>query len=139
MEALSIRPKLVSFRAIRFHGENSESITSQSGQLDLTQTIQVGLAKDDEDHHQFHVMVKIDFVATARQVAAGHKAAEFSAGYEARYDYPVGVNESQLTALLAHEAYQYMIVAQAFPLAMTHFRRELKAFGVNVRGLPLGI
>jgi hypothetical protein len=35
--------------------------------------------------------------------------------------------------------YQYVLVAQAFPLAMTHFRRELQALGLDARQLPLGL
>ena len=37
------------------------------------------------------------------------------------------------------EPYQYVLVAQVVPLAMTHFRRELQAMGVDARELPLGI
>ena len=38
-----------------------------------------------------------------------------------------------------HEEYQYVLVAQAFPLAMTHFRREMQSMGFDARELPLGI
>lgn len=140
MEAVNVRPKLVSFRATRFHGENPDSSNkSQPLTLELTQTIEVGLAVSTGQTNQFQAMVKIDLVAVAKQSDTGDKAAEFTAGYESKYEYGPGVLEEQLTALLDQETYQYMLVAQSFPLAMTHFRRELQSFGVDARDLPLGL
>jgi hypothetical protein len=140
MEALNVRPKLVSFRATRFHGENPVSTKqAQPLSLELTQTIEVGLAIETERENQFQAIVKIDFVATAKQADSGENAAEFTAGYEAKYEYPAGVVEEQVAPLFEQEVYQYMLVAQSFPLAMTHFRRELQSFGVDARMLPLGI
>jgi hypothetical protein len=140
MEALNLRPKLSSFRATRFHGENPASNRSvQPLTLELTQTIEVGLAVSSSQETQFQAIVKIDLVAIAKQSDTGESAAEFTAGYEGKYDYAPGVVEEQVGALLNQETYQYMLVAQSFPLAMTHFRRELQAFGVDARELPLGI
>ena len=140
MEAVNVRPKLVSFRATRFHGENpASSNKAQPLTLELTQTIEVGLAVSTGQENQFQAMVKIDLVAVAKQSDTGEKAAEFTAGYESKYEYGPGVLEEQLTALLDQETYQYMLVAQSFPLAMTHFRRELQSFGVDARELPLGL
>lgn len=140
MEAVNLRPKLVSFRATRFHGENpASSNKSQPLTLELTQTIEVGLAVSTDQEGKFQAIVKIDFLALAKQVDTAEKAAEFTAGYEGQYDYALGVVEEQLTPLLDQEAYQYMLVAQSFPLAMTHFRRELQSFGVDARDLPLGL
>lgn len=140
MEALSLRPKLVSFRATRFHGDNPVSNNkAQPLTLELTQTIEVGLAVATGQESRFQAIVKIDLVAIAKQSDTGEKAAEFTAGYEGKYDYAPGVVEEQLTPFLDQEVYQYMLVAQSFPLAMTHFRRELQSFGVDARELPLGI
>lgn len=140
MEALNVRPKLVSFRATRFHGENPVSTKKvQPLTLELKQTIEVGLATEAEKENQFQAIVKIDFVATATQADRGEKSAEFTAGYESKYEYPSGVVEEQIAPLFEQEIYQYMLVAQSFPLAMTHFRRELQSFGVDARELPLGI
>lgn len=140
MEVVNVRPKLVSFRATRFHGENPvSSSTSQPLNLELTQTIEVGLAVSTGQENKFQAMVKIDLVAVAKQSDTGAQAAEFTAGYESKYDYAPGVLEEQLTVLLDQEAYQYMLVAQSFPLAMTHFRRELQSFGVDARELPLAL
>jgi len=140
MEALNLRPKLVSFRATRFHGENpASSNKAQPLTLELTQTIEVGLAVSTSQENQFQAIVKIDLVAIAKQSDTGEKAAEFTAGYESKYEYASGVVEEQLTHLLDQETYQFMLVAQSFPLAMTHFRRELQSFGVDARELPLGL
>lgn len=140
MDAVNLRPRLVSFRATRFHGENPVSSgRAQPLTLELTQTIEVGLAVATGQENQFQAIVKIDLVATAKQSETGEKAAEFTAGYEGKYDYAIGVVEDQLVPLLDQESYQYVLVAQSFPLAMTHFRRELQSFGVDARDLPLGI
>jgi hypothetical protein len=140
MEAVNLRPKLVSFRATRFHGENPVSSNkAQPLTLELTQTIEVGLAVTTGQENQFQAIVKIDLIAIAKQSDTGDKAAEFTANYEGKYDYAPGVVEEQLAPLLDQETYQYMLVAQSFPLAMTHFRRELQSFGVNAHDLPLGI
>ncbi len=140
MEVVDVRPKLTSFRATRFHGENAVSgHMSQPLVLELTQTIEVVLGVSTGQENHLQAMVKIDLVAIAKQSDTGAKAAEFAAGYEAKYDYAPAVVEEQLTALLDQEAYQYMLVAQSFPLAMTHFRRELQAFGIDARELPLGM
>lgn len=140
MEVATIRPKLVSFRATRFHGDNP---VSGSGSpplvLELTQTIEVGLAVSNGQKSQFQAMVKIDLVVVAKQSETGEKAAEFNAAYESKYDYAPGVSEEQLTVLLDQEAYQYMLIAQSFPLAMTHFCRELQSFGIDAREMPLGL
>ena len=140
MEVVDVRPKLTSFRATRFHGENAVSgHMSQPLVLELTQTIEVVLGVSTGQENHLQAMVKIDLVAIAKQSDTGAKAAEFAAGYEAKYDYAPAVVEEQLTALLDQEAYQNMLVAQSFPLAMTHFRRELQAFGIDARELPLGM
>jgi hypothetical protein len=140
MDALNLRPKLVSFRATKFNGENPTTTKkAQPLALELKQTIEVGLAIEAGNESQFQAIVKIDFVATAKQTESGEKAAEFTAGYEAKYEYPVGVVEEQVAPLFEQEVYQYLLVAQSFPLAMTHFRRELQLFGVDARALPLGI
>jgi hypothetical protein len=140
MDALNLRPKFVSFRATRFHGENpTSSNKAQPLTLELTQTIEVGLAVSAGQENKLQAIVKIDLVAVTKQSDTDEKVAEFTAGYEGKYEYGPGVFEPQLTALLGQESYQYLLVAQAFPLAMTHFRRELQSFGVDARELPLGL
>ena len=49
------------------------------------------------------------------------------------------LTEEALSFWFEQEPYQYMLVSQAFPLAMTHFRRELQSMGFDARSLPLGL
>ena len=140
MHPLDSRPKLVSFKATKFHGDNpAPNSRKQALTLELTQTIDVGLVAPISPESGLQALVKIDFLAVAKPPGTKDKIAEFKACYEGKYDYPDGVLEAQIAPLLDQEAYQYMLVAQSFPLAMTHFRRELQSFGVDARNLPLGI
>ena len=141
MEVIGSRPKLVSFRATGIH---AESKTASSGyepwNFQLTETIEVVLASAKNDQATaLHVVVKIDLLAKATKTSASDEKAEFNAAYEAKFEYPAGVTEAEVLPQLDKEFYQYMLVAQAFPLAMTHFRREMQSMGFDARDLPLGI
>jgi hypothetical protein len=63
---------------------------------------------------------------------------KFSATYEARFIYPPEAKEAELAPRFERETHQYMLVAQACPLAASHFRRELMAMGFTVGNMPLG-
>ena len=140
MEVASLRPKLVSFRATGFHGENKAASSGQEPwNLELTQTIEVGLAVAQNVPGPLQAVVKIDFLAKASKVDAADQIAEFSASYEAKFDYPVVATEAEILPLFEQEPYQYVLVAQVFPLAMTHFRREMQSMGFDARQLPLGM
>jgi len=84
-------------------------------------------------------IVKIELAAKAFQVDAPEQTADFSGKYEAKFVYPVEAKADEVAARFGDEPYQYVLAAQAFPLAMTHFRRELQAMGFDARDLPLGI
>lgn len=107
--------------------------------IELTQTIEVGLATTDKPGVSLQAIVNIDLAARASQNDAKDRSAEFSGSYEAKFNYPPEAKESVVGPLLDQEAYQYVLVAQAFPLAMTHFRREMQSMGFDARELPLGI
>lgn len=140
MEIASLRPKLISFRATSFHGENKAASSGQEPwNIELTQTIEVGLGATRKVSAPLLAMVTIDFLAKAFQVNAQENSAEFSASYEAKFDYPVTASEAEIAPLFEREPYQYMLIAQVFPLAMTHFRREMQSMGFDARQLPLGI
>ncbi len=140
MEIASLRPKLVSLRATSFHGENkAASSGSEPWNIQLTQTIEVGLGAAKDLAAPLQAIVKIDLLAKASKAGAEDQVAEFSGSYEARFDYPATATETQILPLFDHEPYQYVLVAQAFPLAMTHFRREMQSMGFDARELPLGI
>lgn len=140
MEVASLRPKLVSFRVTSFRGENKALSSGQEPwNIQLTQKIEVGLAVANEAPVQLLGIVKIDLLAKATQAEAADQVAEFNASYEAKFTYPAAVTEAQIAPLFDTEAYQYVLSAQAFPLAMTHFRREMQSMGFDARNLPLGI
>lgn len=140
MEIASLRPKLVSLRATSFHGENKgASSGSEPWNIQLTQTIEVGLGAAKDVPAPMQAVVKIDLLAKASKAGVEDQVAEFNGSYEARFDYPLTVTEAQVLPLFDQEPYQYVLVAQAFPLAMTHFRREMQSMGFDARELPLGI
>lgn len=140
MEVASLRPKLTSFRATAFHGENKAISSGQDPwNVQLTQTIEVGLAEANEAPSQLLGIVKIDLLAKASKADAANQVAEFSASYEAKFAYPATVTEAQIAPLIESEAYQYVLTAQVFPLAMTHFRREMQSMGFDARNMPLGM
>lgn len=63
----------------------------------------------------------------------------FEASYEARFVYPLEATEPEIATRFERESYQYTLVAQVFPLASSHFRREMLAMGLDGRNLPLGL
>lgn len=139
MEAVNLRPKLVSFRATSFHGENKDaSDPGRQWTFQLTQTIEVGLATPDKQAAAIQAVVRIDLEARALAQDAD-LSANFRGSYEAKFLYPPEATEEVIAPMFQQEPYQYVLVAQAFPLAMTHFRRELQAMGFDARQMPLGI
>ncbi|HAX20576.1 MAG TPA: hypothetical protein DCY64_09870 [Hydrogenophaga sp.] len=83
-------------------------------------------------------LVKVVLRAKAMSTEGEATGVEFEGSYEGKFEYPAGVKEEQVAARFATEPYQYVLVVQAVPLAMTHFRRELQAMGMDARELPLG-
>lgn len=140
MEVTEHRPKLVSFRALAFHGENKgQANGTDEWTLELAQEINLGLAVPMVPGAPLQAVVKIDLRAKSTNTSALSDSSEFSATYEAKFDCPSDVTEEALSFWFEQEPYQYMLVSQAFPLAMTHFRRELQSMGFDARSLPLGL
>ena len=137
---VSLRPKLVSFRATACHGENKAASSGQEPwSIQLTQTIEVGLGMPEQEPAPFQAFVKLNLVAKATKANATDQVADFSANYEAKFDFPATATEAETLSLIAQEPFQYLLIAQAFPLAMTHFRREMQSMGFDARELPLGL
>ena len=84
-------------------------------------------------------VVKIDSRVKSKNTSPSTDSAEFSGLYEAKFDCPSDITEEEISFWFEQEPYQYMLVSQAFPLATTHFRRELQAMGFDARSLPLGL
>ncbi len=140
MEIANIRPRLTSFRVTSFHGENKASSNGQEPwSIQLTQTTTVGLASGNESQDQLLGIVTIELLAKASKNAAPDQVAEFRGVYEAKFGYPDNVSEAQISPLFDTEPYQYALTSQVFPLAMTHFRREMQSTGFDARNLPLGL
>ena len=139
MEAVKPRAVLRSFRALAFHGENRGEATGTEMRMDMQQDIELGLAVPSIPGGPLQVSVLIKLKATATSEKDAKDQATFAGDYEAKFYYPTEVVEDQVTPLMDDSEYQYVLVAQAFPLAMTHFRRELQALGLDVRQLPLGL
>jgi hypothetical protein len=140
METVNLRPKLVSLRATSFHGENKDATDGRKQwKLELSETIEVALASPASTEAPMLAIVKIELAAKAFQVDAPEQTADFSGKYEAKFVYPVEAKADEIAARFGDEPYQYVLAAQAFPLAMTHFRREMQSMGFDARDLPLGI
>ncbi len=139
MPFLTYKPTLRSFRALAFHGENRGEATGTEMRLDLQQDIELGLAVSTVDGAPLQVSVLINLKATAIHEKDAKDPASFSADYEAKFYYAPDVTEDTVAPLMEDSDYQYVLVAQAYPLAMTHFRRELQSMGMDARHLPLGL
>lgn len=139
MQVISPRPTLRSFRALAFHGENRGEATGIEMRLDLQQNIELGLAVPSVPGGPLQVAVLISLKATATNEKDAKDQASFSGDYEAKFYYVLDVTEEVVTPLMEDKDYQYVLIAQAYPLAMTHFRRELQALGLDARAPPLGL
>jgi len=107
--------------------------------MDMQQDIELGLAVPSVPGGPLQVSVLIKLKATATNEKNAKDQANFSGNYEAKFYYATEVTEAAVTPLMEDLDYQYVLVAQAYPLAMTHFRRELQAMGMDARHLPLGL
>lgn len=140
MEVIAVRPKLVSFQALSFHGDNKGTANGHGEwSFELAQEINIGLAVPTVVGGVLQGVVRIAFNAKAVNQNSSEASAQFAAEYEAKFDYPAATAEIDASQLLEQEPNQYLLVAQAFPLATTHFRRELQSMGFDARSLPLGL
>ena len=139
MQAMNPRPTLVAFRVLAFRGDNRGEINDSPQRLEIQQDIQLGIAVPNVPGAGLQVTVKIRLDALSRAEQDGAPVASFSGEYEAKFHYAPEVPEAAVTALLEQDDYQYLLVAQAYPLTITHFRRELQAMGLDARNLPLGL
>lgn len=138
-EMTAPRPVLRSFRVLASNGENRGEAAGVRMRLELQQEIEFGLAVPDVAGAPLMVGVRVKLGAKATNENDAGDVATYAGEYEARFYYPAGVTEDTVTPLLDNPEYQYVLVAQAFPLAMSHFRRELQAMGLDARELPLGL
>jgi hypothetical protein len=141
MDAPNLRPRLATFRVLAFNAKNNlPNVVSAETGFELSPTIEVAFAVPASPDGLLEALVNIRLQGRAALKSAPDETiAEFSASYEARYFYPVEAKEADVAARFERETHQYMLVAQAYPLASSHFRRELMAMGFTVDNMPLGI
>lgn len=140
MEAVNLRPRLSSFRTTSFHGDNQDASDAKAKwTIQFTQTVNVGLAAVGKETKVMQALVQIELVAKASKEGAPDQQASFHGNYEAKFSYAPEVKEQDVILLFEQEPHQYLLVAQAVPLAMTYFKREMQAMGFDARELPLGI
>lgn len=139
LEQMNTRPRLTSLRVLSFHGDNRAEADGARWALELQQDIQMALAVPKVSGAGLQAAVKIELTAQAKSEQGSAEPASFNGLYEAKFNYLPEVTEATVAPLMEQEPYQYMLVAQAYPLAMTHFRRELQAMGFDARNLPLGL
>lgn len=135
------RPTLRSLRVTAFSGRNPAEAKGAGMHLELHQEIEVALAvPTTPETAPLQAVVHVRLHARAlNEPETTQAAAEFRGEYEGRFTYAAGVQENAVVSWIEQHDYQYGLVAQAFPLAMTHFRRELQSMGVDARELPLGL
>ncbi len=138
MQSLMPRPLLRSFRVLAFTGESRGEASGADLDLKLQQEIQLALAVPEIKGGPMQVIVQLKLQATTPAEKSPNEQIKFAGEYEAKFFYAADVQEVTASALMETDDYQYLLVAQAFPLAMTHFRREMLAMGLDARQLPLG-
>ncbi len=136
---MSLRPVLKSFRVVAYSSENRAESSPEPWQINLDNTIEIGLAVPTVAGNPIQAWVKLALRATAKSSSNPQAKASFSGEYQGTFDYPAATTEAEATASVAAEEHQYLLAAQVFPLAMSHFRRELQATGFDARELPLGM
>ena len=138
MQSMTPKPLLRSFRALAFQGENRGAATGAELAISLQQDIQVGLAVPSIKGGALQCIVLIKLQASTPNEKDLNEQINAVGEYEAKFFYATDVQESTASELMEADDYQYLLVAQAFPLAMTHFRREMQSMGLDARQLPLG-
>ena len=141
MDTPNLRPRLASFRLLAFNAKNNmpNMVGNEIG-FEMSPAIEVALGVPTSPDGVLEGLVNIRLQGRAAVKATPDESiAEFSATYEARYLYPADASVADVSARFERETHQYMLVAQAYPLASSHFRRELMAMGFTVGTMPLGL
>lgn len=136
---MSLRPLLKSFRVVAHTGENRFEGGRDAWEIKLENTIELSTAVPTVAGNPIQAWVKMHLRAKAMSSQNPQATASFDAEYQASFNYPEPATEAEVSALMADDEHQYLLAAQVFPLAMSHFRRELLATGFDARDLPLGI
>ena len=136
---MSLRPVLKTFRVVAYSCENRAESSRDPWEINLDNTTEIGLAVPTVAGNPIQAWVKLTLRAAAKSSKNAQANASFSGEYQAIFDYPAATTESDASMLVANEEHQYLLAVQVFPLAMSHFRRELQSTGFDARELPLGM
>jgi hypothetical protein len=142
MDAVELRPRLASFRVVAFSGKFNAITAKKPVEIALEMQPQIDLElrvpTEEEKPLEAFVRIQINGTATPRDEQE-QPIGKFEAEYEARFVYPSDAKEPDISSRFEREPYQYSLISQVFPLASSHFRRELLSMGIDARTLPLGL
>jgi hypothetical protein len=133
------RPVLRNFRVLASKGENRGEAAGTQMQLQLQQEMEFALAVPDVAGAPLMVSVRVKLETKATNENDANDVATYAANYEAQFYYPAGVTEDAVTPLLDDHEYQYVLVAQVFPLAMTHFPARAASHGLGRPRATVGL
>jgi hypothetical protein len=136
---MSVRPKLVTFKVEAFSSENREEGGATSWEINVSNTIEIGVAVPTVPGAAIAAIVKVRLVAAAHNLEDAGITASFKGDYVGQFKYPTSATEQDVTAFVSDEDHRYLLAAQVFPLAMSHFRRELLSTGFDAKNLPFGL
>ena len=136
---MSDRPKLTTFRVEAFSSENRSEGGAAAWEINVANAIEIGVAVPTVPGGAILGIVKLRITSTAQNSQDAGITATFKGEYVGRFNYPPSSTEQEVTALVATEDHQYLLAAQVFPLAMSHFRRELLSTGFDAKNLPFGL
>jgi len=142
MDSVELRPRLASFRVVAFSGKFNAITAKKPVEIALEMQPRIDLElrvpTEEENPLEALVHIQINGKATPRDEQE-QPIGNFEAEYEARFVYPPDAKEPDISPRFDREPYQYSLISQAFPLASSHFRRELLSMGIDARTLPLGL
>lgn len=136
---MTLRPKLATFRVEAFSSDNRTPSDGSPWDAKLENTIEIGAAVPTAPGQPIQGVVKLMLQANAHDTRAPQITATFRGEYIGLFVYPDEATEPDVMTLIASDDHQYLLSAQVFPLAMSHFRREMQATGFDGRNLPLGL
>lgn len=136
---MSLRPVLKTFRVVAQTNENRAESNPDAWEIQLQNSTELSVAVPTVSGNPIQAWVKMHFRAKALNGQNLGPTASFEAEYEARFNYPKAATEAEVSERMADEEHQYLLTAQVFPLAMSHFRQELQSTGFDAKELPLGM
>ncbi len=136
---MRVLPKLITFKVEAFSSENRAEGGAVSWELNVSNTIEIGMAVPTVPGAAIVAIVKVRLVGAAHNSEDAGITASFKGDYVGQFNYPTSAAEEEVTALISTEEHRYLLAAQVFPLAMSHFRRELLSTGFDAKNLPFGL